>query len=286
VAVPDRTAPEAVALTLLGIGSLQFGAALGVTLFDEATAPGAALARIAMAALVLLVVVRPSLRGRSRTDLRVAALFGLCLGTMNLSIYVAFDRIPLGAAVTIEFLGPLGVAALLSRRRRELMWVALAAAGVVLVCDPFGDPLDPLGVLLALLAGLAWGGYILVAQRAGQTWPGADGLAVAMAIGVLVPLVPGLVAGGDALLDPHVLAIALAVALLSSVVPYGAELEALRRMPARTFGVLMAIEPAVAALAGVAVLGQALGGPGWAGIALVVVASVGATRAPVPVAEA
>jgi inner membrane transporter RhtA len=283
VALPDRTAPEAVALTLAAIGFVQFGAALGVTLFDEAGPAGAALVRLALAALVLLLVVRPRVAGR---PLRPVVLFGLALGTMNLCIYQAMDRIPIGAAVTIEFLGPLGVAALLSRRRRELMWVALAAAGVVLVCDPFGDPLDPLGVLLALLAGLAWGGYILVAQRAGQVWPGADGLAVAMAIGVLVPLVPGLVAGGDALLDPHVLAIALAVALLSSVVPYGAELEALRRMPARTFGVLMAIEPAVAALAGVAVLGQALGGPGWAGIALVVVASIGATRAPVPVAEA
>lgn len=282
----QRTAPEAVALTLAAIGSLQFGAALGVTLFDEASAPGAALVRLALAALVLVVVVRPTVRGRSGSDLRTVALFGLCLGTMNLCIYLALDRIPLGAAVTIEFLGPLGVAAALSRRRLDLVWVALAGLGVVLLTDPFGDPLDLLGVLFALLAGAAWATYILTAQRAGQVWPGAQGLAVAMAIGVLVPLVPGVLAGGSALLDPGVLAIGLAVALLSSVLPYAAELEALRRMPARVFGVLMAIEPAVAALAGVAVLGQSLGALGWVAIGLVVVASVGATRAPVPVAEA
>jgi inner membrane transporter RhtA len=283
VALPDRTAPEAVALTLAAIGFVQFGAALGVTLFDEAGPAGAALVRLALAALVLLLVVRPRVAGR---PLRPVVLFGLALGTMNLCIYQAMDRIPIGAAVTIEFLGPLGVAAALSRRRVDLGWVLLAAGGVVLVAEPFGDPLDAVGVGFALLAGVGWGAYILLAQQTGAQWPGTQALAVAMAIGVLVPLAPGLAEGGGALLQPEVLAVGLAVALLSSVLPYSIELEALRRMPARAFGVLMSVEPAVAALAGLLVLGQAIGAAGWAGIACVVVASVGATRAPVAVPDA
>lgn len=273
-------------MVLGAIASIQFGAALGVTLFDDAGAAGAAFVRLALAAVILLVLVRPRLRGRSAADLRAAALFGLSLGTMNLCIYLAFDRIPLGVAVTIEFIGPLGLAAVLARRPLDRLWVVLAAVGVLLLADPGGDPLDPLGVLFALMAGAGWAAYILLAQRAGQAWSGMEALAVAMAVGVLVPLVPGLVVGGGDLLDPEVLAIGLAVALLSSVLPYSLEFHALRRLSARVFGVLMSIEPAVAALAGLIVLGQALELLDWAAIALVSIASVGATRAPVPVADA
>jgi inner membrane transporter RhtA len=140
VAVPDRTPPEAVALVLGAVTSLQVGAALGATLFDETGAAGAAFLRIALAALIIGVAVRPRLRGRSREDLRTIALFGLCLGAMNLCIYEAFARIPLGLAVTIEFIGPLGLAAAQSRRPRDGVWVLLAAAGVVLLADPGGGP--------------------------------------------------------------------------------------------------------------------------------------------------
>lgn len=285
VALPDRTPaqaltePRAVALVALAIGSVQFGAALAVTVFDEATASGMTLVRLALAALVLLVVVRPAVRGR---PLGLIVGFGLVLGAMNLCFYLAMDRIPIGAAVTIEFLGPLGVAAAHSRRPRDLGWVGLAAVGVVLLTQPFGDPLDGLGVLFAALAGVAWAAYILLSQRVGRAWPGTEGLAVAMAIAVLVPLGPGLASGGD-LLDGRVLLVGLGVAVLSSVLPYALELEALRTMPARVFGVLMSVEPGVAALAGVVVLGQALDGIQWVAIGLVVLASLGATRAPVTV---
>lgn len=288
MAVPDRASPEAlsarpsarassVGLVLLAIGSLQVGAALGVSLFDEAGAAGAALVRVALAALVLLVAVRPRLRGRTAADWRVVTGFGLTLGTMNLCIYEAFSRIDLGAAVTIEFLGPLGLAAALSRRRLDLLWVGLAAVGVVLIADPSGADTDLLGVLFALAAGAAWAAYILLARRAGASWHGADGVAVAMAVAVLVPLVPGVLEGGTALLGGEVLLIGLVVAVASSALPYSLELQALRGLPVRTFGVLMSIEPAVAALAGLVLLGQGLTALQVVAVGLVMAASAGAT---------
>lgn len=290
MAVPDRAPTQAVApavgLVLAAVTSLQLGAALGVTLFDDAGAAGAALVRVVLAALVLVVLGRPRLRGRTRDEIWTITGFGLCLGAMNLCIYEAFARIDLGAAVTIEFIGPLGLAAVLSRRLLDLGWVALAAIGVVLLADPAGAQTDLVGVAFALAAGAAWAAYILLAQRAGQAWSGAQGVAAAMVVAVLVPLVPGIAGGGARLLDGEVLLIGLAVALASSVLPYTLETEALRRLPARVFGVLMSIEPAVAALAGLVVLGQGLSTVDVVAIGLVTVASVGATRAPVPVAEA
>jgi inner membrane transporter RhtA len=268
------------------VTSLQFGAALGATLFDETGAAGAAFVRIALAALIIGVAVRPRLRGRTREELRVVALFGLCLGLMNLCIYEAFARIPLGMAVTIEFLGPLGLAAALSRRALDLVWVGMAAAGVVLLADPGGGETDLVGVGFALVAGGAWAAYIVLAQRAGRSWPGAQGVAAAMLVAVLVPLVPGIAGAGETLLSGHVLLVGAAVALLSSVLPYSMETEALRRMPTSAFGVLMSVEPAVAALAGLLVLGQGLSALDLVAITLVVAASAGATRAPVPVAVA
>ena len=257
---------------------MQLGAAVGATLFDDVGAAGAALLRLALAAVILLAVTRPRTAGRSARAWRLAALFGLVLGAMNLCIYEAIDRIPLGVAVTIEFAGPLGVAVALSRRRADLAWAGLAGAGVVLLADPGGGGTDAGGVAFALVAAGAWAAYILIAQRAGRVFAGRDGVALAMAVGVLVPLGPGLAAGGAGLLDPTTIAIAAAVAVLSSVVPYSLETEALRRLPARVFGVLMALEPAVAALAGLVVLGQGLSARDALAVALVVLASIGVTR--------
>jgi inner membrane transporter RhtA len=195
---------------------------------------------------------------------------------MNLCIYEAMDRIPLGIAVTIEFWGPLAVAVFGSRRMLDLLWVALAAAGIVLLADP-GGSLDTAGVAFAFAAGGLWVGYILLSVRVGAVYPGGTGLAIAMVFGALVTLPFG--AGTD-LLAPEMLAAGAVVALASSVIPYSFELEALRRLPARVFGVLMSLEPAVAAVAGLVVLGQALALDEWAAIALVVVASAGATMTP------
>jgi inner membrane transporter RhtA len=272
-------APLAVGLVVTAVASLQFGAGFAATLFDDLGPAGAAFLRLAVAAVVLVALWRPRLRGRPPADIRLAVLFGLTLGAMNLAIYSSFHRIPLGIAVTIEFVGPLGVAVAGSRRALDALWILLAAGGIVLLADGSGagGGLDALGVLFALAAGLAWAAYIVLSQRTGRVWPGASGLAVAMVVGALVAAPLGIAQAGDALLEPHLLASGAAVALLSSVVPYSFELEALRRLPARVFGILMSLEPAVAALAGLVVLGQTLALRDWLAIVLVIVASAGAT---------
>jgi inner membrane transporter RhtA len=267
--------PLAVGMVLGAAGSLQVGAAFAVTLFDDLGPAGAAFLRLLLAALVLWALWRPRARPAAPGGLRVAVAFGVSLGLMNWSIYEAIDRIPLGVAVTIEFAGPLLVAVLGSRRPLDALWVLLAAAGILLLADPGGDT-DPVGVLLALLSAACWMAYIHLSQRTGRLFPGGTGLAIAMAVGALLVAPAGIHDAGAALLEPGLLAAALAVALASSVIPYSLELEALRRLPAGVFGVLMSLEPAVAALAGFAVLGQELGARELVAVALVVVASAGA----------
>ena len=270
--------PLAVGLVVTAVASLQFGAGFAATLFDELGAGGAAFLRLAVAAVVLMALWRPRLRGRPAADLRIAVLFGLTLGAMNVAIYESFARIPLGIAVTIEFVGPLAVAVAGSRRALDGLWVVLAAAGILLLADGGGDGgLDGLGIAFALGAGVAWAAYIVLSQRTGRVWPGASGLAVAMVVGALLAAPLGIAEAGGALLEPDLLAAGAAVALASSVIPYSLELEALRRLPARVFGILMSLEPAVAALAGLVVLDQSLALRDWLAIALVIVASAGAT---------
>ena len=276
MALLDRPPPQA--LVLSGVVSIQFGAALAATLFDDLGASGTSALRLGFAALLMLVVVRPAVRGREPGALRLVALFGLCLGAMNYTFYEALDRIPLGVAVTIEFAGPLAVAVITSRRRLDLVWAALAAVGIVLLADPGGGSLDGVGVAFALAAATFWGLYILLAQAAGQRFEGAQGVALAMAFAALVPLAPGIAQAGSDLLDPELIALGAGVALLSSVIPYTLETEALRRLPANVFGILMSLEPAVAALAGLVVLGQDLGVRELVAIGFVVAASVGVSR--------
>jgi inner membrane transporter RhtA len=264
-----------VALVVAAVTSLQFGAGFAVTLFDELGPGGAAFLRLAIAAVVLLAMWRPRVRGHPARDLRLAAAFGVTLGLMNLCIYEAMDRIPLGIAVTIEFWGPLAVAVAGSRRPLDLLWVVLAATGILLLADPGGGSLDAAGIGFAIAAGGLWAGYILLSARTGRVFPGGSGLAIAMVFGALVTLPTGIDAD---LLEPELLAAGVAIALASSVIPYSFELEALRRLPARVFGVLMSLEPGVAALAGLVVLGQALDGVEWLAIAFVVVASAGAAN--------
>jgi inner membrane transporter RhtA len=291
MAVSDRASPQAlkaggtggVPLVLVAITSLQFGAAIAGTIFDEIGPAGTALLRAFFAAVILLAIWRPSLRGHSARDLGLVAAYGLVLGTMNLCIYESFARIPLGIAVTIEFAGPLAVAVAFSRRRLDLAWAALAAVGIVLLADPGGGSVEALGVILALVAAAGWAAYILVAQAVGRVFTGGRGVALAMAVAVLVPLGPGLAGAGSDLLHPQWLAIGCAVALMSSVLPYSLEIEALRRLPANVFSVLMSLEPGVAAVAGFVILGQDLRARDIVAIALVVIASVGVTRAtPMP----
>jgi inner membrane transporter RhtA len=265
-------------LVLLGIASVQFGAALAKGLFDELGVGGTVFLRVLFAALVLMAIWRPTLRGRGRHDLLLVAVFGLVLAGMNLAFYSSLDRIPLGAAVTFEFVGPLGVAVAGSRRPLDLVWVALAAAGILLLSDLGAGGLDGLGIALALLAGALWAAYILLSARIGQRYDGADGLALAMVVGAAALVPVGVAEGGGELLVPWILAAGLAVAVLSSALPYALEMEALRRMPTGVFGVLMSLEPGMAALAGYVLLGEGLVAREIVAIMLVVAASAGASR--------
>jgi inner membrane transporter RhtA len=272
---PPRVSP--VWLVLVGILSVQFGAAVAKDLFDEVDPTAMVWLRLVTSAVVLAALARPVVRGRSRDDWLVATGFGLSLCLMNWAIYQSFARIPLGVAVTIEFVGPLALAVLGSRRPLDAAWVLLAAVGVGLLgLDP-GD-ITAAGVMFALLAGAAWAAYILLSASTGARWPGLDGLAVASVVATLV-LTPFAVGqeGGD-LLDGRILALGAAVGLLSSVIPYSLELVALRSLRPAVFGILMSLEPAAAALAGAIVLGEFLTPVQLVAMACVVAASIGATR--------
>lgn len=265
-----------VVLVLTAISSVQVGAAVAKTLFDEIGPSGTVFVRVVFAALVLALVWRPRVSGRRRAEILLAVVFGLTLAGMNLAFYSALDRIPLGITVTLEFVGPLGVAVFGSRSALDLLWVALAAAGILLLSDFGSGGLDGLGVALALLAGCLWAAYILLSARVGRAFPGGSGLSLAMIVAAAVLLPVGVADAGADLLVPWILAAGAAVAVLSSAIPYSLELEALRRMPPRVFGVLMSLEPAVAALVGFVVLGEDLVARELVAILLVVAASAGA----------
>ncbi|MBJ7329316.1 MAG: EamA family transporter [Solirubrobacteraceae bacterium] len=273
----DRVRPEV--LVFGSIVSVQFGAGLAATLFDDLGPAGAALLRLGISGVLAALIWRPRPSDfREPGALRLAVVYGVVLGLMNFVFYEALDRIPLGIAVTLEFAGPLGVAVALSRKRLDVLWVTLAAAGIILLGLRSGGAggLDPWGVVFALLAGVCWGAYILLAQPLGARVKGNAGLALGMIIAAMVPIGPGIAQAGDALLEPSLLAQGAAVALLSSLIPYTLEFAALRRMSRRVFGIFMSLEPAVAALAGFVVLHQSLSGRDLVAIGLVVAASIGA----------
>ncbi|MGC9439022.1 EamA family transporter [Streptomyces sp. WG5] len=267
-----------VGLVLAGGLSVQFGAALAVSLMPRAGALGVVTLRLAVAAVVLLLVCRPRLRGHSRADWGTVVVFGIAMAGMNGLFYQAVDRIPLGPAVTLEVLGPLALSVFASRRAVNLVWAALALAGVFLLGGGGFDSLDPAGAAFALGAGVMWAAYIVFSARTGRRFPQADGLALAMAVGAVLFLPLGIAESGGKLIEPSTLALGAGVALLSSVLPYTLELLALRRLPAPTFAILMSLEPAIAAAAGFLVLDQALSATQSAAIALVIAASMGAVR--------
>lgn len=281
-------APSA-GLVVGAIASVQLGAAIATKLFAEVGPAGAVLLRLLAAAIVLVALWRPRVGARSARELRLACGFGLVLAGMNLAFYEALERIPLGIAVAVEFVGPLGVAVAGSRRRLDVLWIVLACAGIIALARGRAQGLDTVGLLFALAAGCLWAAYIHVNARLGRAFEGSTGLALAMVVAALAALPFGLAAGGGALLSPRSLLLGGAVGVLSSAIPYSLELEALRRIAPALFGVLMSLEPAVAALFGFVLLGQSLDARALAGIALVVLASVGASlgataRSGVPVA--
>jgi inner membrane transporter RhtA len=268
---------RAIWLVVVGIISVQVGAAFAKDLFGTISPTAIVWLRLVTSALVLTAIARPRLTARSREDWMVVVGFGVSLGVMNWAIYQSFARIPLGIAVTIEFIGPLTLAVLGSRRLRDLVWVGLAGLGVLLLGFEPAD-LTVAGVLYALLAGAAWAAYILLSARTGARWPGLDGLAVASVLATLLLTVPAIVSGGDTLLDGRVLLIGAMIGLLSSVIPYSCEMTALRTLPPSVFSILMSLEPAAAALAAIVVLHEVITPLQGVAIACVIAASVGATR--------
>ena len=254
--------------------SVQLGSAAATTLFDQVGPAGAVLYRLLAAAILLLAIWRPRPMAAGRDGLYLAGVFGVALAGMNLCFYEALDRIPLGIAVTFEFVGPLLVGLFGSRRGLDLVWVGCAALGVLLLTRPSGSA-SAAGIGFALLAGGFWGAYILLSARIGRRFSGGRGLALAMGVAAALMVIPGATAAGGDLIDPGAAAVGAATGVFSSVIPYSLELEALRRIAVGTFGVLMSMEPAVAALIGLVALGQGLATFDVVGIGLVVLASAG-----------
>ena len=265
-------------LVLCGAVSVQSGAAVAALLFPRAGVAGVVTMRLVIAAVALLAVCRPRLRGYTRRDWLTVSAFGVALAGMNALIYQAIERIPLGVAVTVEVLGPLVLSVVAGRRVSSWLWAVLALGGVVLLGRGGLDSLDPVGVGFAVAAATMWAAYILLSARTGSRFPGADGLALAMTVAAVLTLPWGVAASGTALLDPVTISLGAAVAVLSSVLPYTLELFALRRMPTSTFAVLMSLGPAIAALAGYLVLDQALAPVQLLAIGLVIAASAGAVH--------
>lgn len=263
-------------LLLVSIVSIQLGAAVAIHLFEALGPIGTTFLRLAFSAVLLLAATRRQVSANARRHAGLLLMFGCAIAATNMCFYGAIARIPLGVAVAIEFVGPLGVAALTSRRVKDFVWIALAVAGLALLTPGVGDELDPLGVGLALAAGAGWASFVLISPRVARA-VGGGGLALAMAVASLVTLPFGLAAGGLERLDPGLAIGALAVAILSTALPLSLEFEALRRMSARAYGIIVTLEPVAAALVGAVVLAQALPPSGIVAIASVTVAAIGVT---------
>jgi inner membrane transporter RhtA len=268
----------AVGLVVAGLACQEIGASFAVLLFPAVGAVGVVTLRLVFSALVLLAIARPSLRGHSRADWLTLAAFGIALAGMNFLFYEALSRLHLGATVTIEVIGPLVLSVVSSRRAIAWLWALLAFVGVAILGRGGFDSLDPIGVAYAFGAAALWAAYILMSKRTGGRFDGLDGLAIAMAIGAVLTLPFGMITAGPSLYHPGILGIGLAVAVLSSAVPYAFELMALRRLPAATFSIMMSVSPAIATLAGFAILHQQITLLDGVAIAIVVAASAGAVR--------
>ncbi|MDB4879411.1 MAG: transporter [Gemmatimonadetes bacterium] len=281
---PARSLPPIPAV-LVAIVSVQGGAAIAKGLFPVLGAAETAGVRIGLSALMLVAAFRPPVRALTAAQWRAVVPYGITLGAMNVLFYLSLARVPLGLAVTLEFVGPLAVAVAGSRRAPDLLWVALAAAGIALIAPWNANGVDPLGAAFALAAGGCWAAYIVLGGRLSRVLPGGAAVSTGMLVATLTILPFALGGGGLARLTPALLLAGMFVALLSSALPYTCEMMALRTMPARTFSIFMSLEPAVAALAGLVFLGERLGRVQWLSVALVIAASVGASLTSAPVAH-
>lgn len=284
----SRVSLPALPAVLLSIVSVQGGAALAKGLFPLLGAAGTTSVRIGLSALVLLVVVRPRFRQLQPVQWRAVVPYGLALGTMNFLFYCALARIPLGLAVTLEFIGPLTLALSGSRQRQDVVWVLLAGTGIGLITPWGGTGIDLLGMTFALAAGGCWAGYIVLSQRTAAVLPGPVAVTVGMLVATLPVLPFGMASGSLQEMTPHLLLLGAGLALFSSVLPFSLEMHALRTMPTRTFSILMSLEPVAAAFSGWLLLREHLTGGQWLAVAFIVLASMGAilTTAPAQPARA
>lgn len=267
------------ALAVTSVASVQFGAATAAHLFPWVGPVATVSLRLAGAALVLVVIGRPWARHWTRPEVTAALLFGAVFTCMNVTLYLALDRLPLASVITLEFLGPLTVAIVTARSWATRGWALPAAGGVALLGGSLGGT-DPLGVVFALLAACCWAGYILLSGRMGRAGTGLAGLGLGCAFGAVIMLPVGFATAGTHLIEPRTLAWGLLVGVLSSAIPYSLDLLALRRLPTAVFGVLTSLNPGVAGLAGYLVLDESLTARRFAGVALVMVASAGVTLTP------
>ena len=267
-----------VLLVALGMVFTQTGASFAKMLFPLVGANGATALRLTLAAIVLVIIFRPWRYKLDRAQWRAVLLYGAVMGAMNLFFYAALEHIPLGIAVALEFTGPLAVALFGARKPLDFVWIALAVGGfaMLLPWTGFGGDISPLGIALALCAGACWAGYIIFGQKAG-TGGGPHIAALGVATAALIALPFGIASAGPLLFDPAILPLGLAVALLSSAIPYALDMVALPHIPARLFGILMSGQPALAALSGLVILGEMLTPGQVGGMAAIIVASIGAT---------
>ncbi|MGE7994066.1 threonine/homoserine exporter RhtA [Pseudomonas sp. NPDC089554] len=280
-----NTQPRSLAATLFPIGllliamaSIQSGASLAKSMFPLVGAQGTTTLRLVFASVIMLLLLRPWRARLNSSTLRSVIIYGMALGGMNFLFYMSLRTVPLGIAVALEFTGPLAVAILASRRVIDFLWIALAIAGLLLLIPvgQTGQSLDLVGAGYALGAGVCWALYILYGQRAGAE-NGIQTAALGVVIAALFVAPIGIVHAGSALLNPALIPLALGVAILSTALPYSLEMVALTRMPARTFGTLMSIEPVFGALSGLLFLGEVLSLTQWLAILAIITASVGAT---------
>lgn len=262
---------------LFAIISVQTGAAIAKTLFPVLGATATASLRIGLSAIILWAVYRPNLFKITRNQWRIVIPYGVSLGTMNLIFYLALERIPIGLAVTLEFIGPLVVAVLGSKRLLDYLWVLLAAAGILLIAPWSNDKIDLIGVVFALLAGALWATYIILGGKISKIMKSGEAVATGMLFGTLVILPFGIIGNGFQSLTPTFFSLGLALALLSSAIPFTLEMKALGQLPARTFSILMSLEPAVASICGLLFLHEYLAFNEVLAVLFVIIASVGST---------
>ncbi len=267
----------AIPAALLSMVSVQGGASIAKKLFPILGASGTSTLRIGLSAVMLFLFNRPNIFKLSKKQWLYCAVYGICLGTMNLVFYFAIQRIPIGLAVAIEFTGPLAVALLGSRRLLDVLWALLACAGIMLIVPWKSNGIDPLGIIFALMAGTCWAGYILIGGRITKIMSNSDAVTVGMLFAALLILPVGLLSGDLNTLNWKLLLIGFSVALLSSTIPYSLDLIALKKLPSKTFSILMSLQPAFGALSGLIFLKEILSWNQWLSILCVIVASIGAT---------